>query len=154
LYGPPCDCKQNLWTGWIGLRKCIRPDCGAKPLAMMESARRWSTKWVELGWFLFPHRLEQRQLRPFLSLIDLSCKPEGVESIPAAPGLKSGNRALSAGFPNFVGKSFFDFSMKWLFQTWASRNFQVGSAIANALAQNGPCDPRHLLANATTTTLR
>jgi len=32
----------------IGLLKCIRPVCGAKLLAIMESARRWSIKWVEL----------------------------------------------------------------------------------------------------------
>jgi hypothetical protein len=97
LYGPPSDCKQYLWGGWIGLRKCIRPVCGAGPLAMMESARRWSTKWVELGWFLFPHRLEQRRLRPFLSLIDLSCKPEGVESMPvaAAPAVSDSRSAAS-----------------------------------------------------------
>ena len=54
MYGPPSDCKQDLWRGWIGLRKCIRPVGGAEPLAMMESARRWSTKWVELGWVLIP----------------------------------------------------------------------------------------------------
>ena len=79
---------------------------------MMESARRWSTKWVELGWVLFPHRLELRRLRPFLSLIDLSCKLEGVKTSPPSQGWKSGNRALFAGFPNFVGKSLFDFSRK------------------------------------------
>ena len=42
MYGPPSDCKQNLCRGWFGLRKCIRPVCGAKLLALMESARRWS----------------------------------------------------------------------------------------------------------------
>jgi hypothetical protein len=79
---------------------------------MMESARRWSTKWVELGWFSFPHRLEQRRLRPFLSLIDLSCKPEGVEHIAVVAGLEKWESCVVAGFPNFVGKSFVDFSMK------------------------------------------
>lgn len=49
----------------LGLRKCIRPVSGAELLAIMESARRWSTKWVELLRFSFPHRLEQRRLRPF-----------------------------------------------------------------------------------------
>lgn len=38
----------------LGLRKCIRPVCGAELLAIMESARRWSTKWVELLRVLIP----------------------------------------------------------------------------------------------------
>ena len=62
MYGPPPDCKQNLCRGWFGLLKCIRPVCGAKLLAIMESARRWSIKWVELKGFSFPRRLEQRRL--------------------------------------------------------------------------------------------
>ncbi len=48
MYGPPPICKQNLSREWIGLLKCIRPVRGAQLLAMMESARRWSIKWVEL----------------------------------------------------------------------------------------------------------
>ncbi len=62
MYGPPLDCKQNLCRGWFGLLKCIRPVCGAKLLAIMESARRWSIKWDELKGFLFPRRLEPRRL--------------------------------------------------------------------------------------------
>ena len=77
MHGPPSECKQNLRSGWIGLRKCIRPVCGTEPLAMMESARRWSTKWVELGWFLFPHRLEQRRLRPFSPSSICLANPKG-----------------------------------------------------------------------------
>jgi hypothetical protein len=42
MYGPPPDCKQNLWVGGIGLLECIRPVFGAMLLAIMESARRWS----------------------------------------------------------------------------------------------------------------
>ena len=61
MYGPPPDCKQNRCRGWFGLRKCIRPVCGDKLLAIMESARRWSTKTVELKKFAFPDRLEQRR---------------------------------------------------------------------------------------------
>jgi hypothetical protein len=49
MYGPPHDCKQNRHRGWFGLLKCIRPVRGAKLLAIMESARRWSIKWVELN---------------------------------------------------------------------------------------------------------
>jgi hypothetical protein len=37
-----------------GLLKCIRPVCGAKLLAIMESARRWSIKCVELRRVLIP----------------------------------------------------------------------------------------------------
>jgi hypothetical protein len=40
LYGPPRDCKHNRCHGWFGLRKCIRPVCGDKLLAIMESAHR------------------------------------------------------------------------------------------------------------------
>src|ERR1035437_8583398 len=54
MYGPPPDCKQNLHRGWFGLLKCIRPVCGAKLLAIMESARRCSIKWVELQRVLIP----------------------------------------------------------------------------------------------------
>jgi hypothetical protein len=45
----------------VGLRKCIRPVCGAELLAIMESAHRWSTKTAELKKFAFPDRLEQRR---------------------------------------------------------------------------------------------
>jgi hypothetical protein len=55
LYGPPSDCKLNRsapQTGRIHLR---RPKILAtKLLAIMESARRWSTKWVELLRVLIP----------------------------------------------------------------------------------------------------
>jgi hypothetical protein len=44
--------KSSSWAD--GLLKCIRPVCGAKLLAMMESARRWSIKWVELRRVLIP----------------------------------------------------------------------------------------------------
>jgi hypothetical protein len=48
MYGPPHDCKQNPCREWFGLLKCIRPVFGAKLLAIVESARRLSIKWVEL----------------------------------------------------------------------------------------------------------
>jgi hypothetical protein len=51
-------------------------------------------------------------LRPFLSLIDLSCKPEGAENVTAVAVLEKWEPRIVAGFPNFVEKSFVDFSMK------------------------------------------
>ena len=40
---------QAKFLPWgVGLLKCIRPVCGAELLAIMEFARRWSIKWVEL----------------------------------------------------------------------------------------------------------
>jgi hypothetical protein len=72
---------ENVWSaaglqgkslsGWIGPLNCILPVCGAKPLAIMESARRWSMKWVELEGCSRPrHRLPPlgKQLRTCVKL--------------------------------------------------------------------------------------
>jgi hypothetical protein len=61
--GNETDAVENVWSAaglqaeslsWVvGLRKCIRPVCGAELLAIMESAHRWSTKTAELKKFAF-----------------------------------------------------------------------------------------------------
>jgi hypothetical protein len=68
---PLMQAMENVWSAarlqaeslsWVvGLRKYIRPVCGDKLLAIMESAHRWSTKTAELKKFAFPERLEQRR---------------------------------------------------------------------------------------------
>jgi len=43
-------------------------------------------------------------LRPFLSLIDLSCKPEGVENIAAVAGLEKWESRVVCGISKLRGK--------------------------------------------------
>jgi hypothetical protein len=58
---PAAGLQAESLSWVVGLRKCIRPVCGAELLAIMESAHRWSTKTAELKKFAFPDRLEQRR---------------------------------------------------------------------------------------------
>jgi hypothetical protein len=101
------DCKKDLLGGWIGLRKCY-PDSfwelGAPTVT--ESARRCFTRWVDLRWLSFPHGLEQRRVRPFLSLSDVSGKPERIEDSTDVTGVRE-KSPLACGIPKLREKIVF-----------------------------------------------
>jgi hypothetical protein len=79
---------------------------------MMESARRWSTRWVELGWVLISTQAGASPVETVPLTHRSVLQTRRGENIAAVAGLEKWESRVVCGISKLRGKVGFDFSMK------------------------------------------